>query len=152
MSGFSQGSVLGQVLVNIFTNDIDSEIECTLSKYADDIKLSGAVNAGRRDAIQRDLDKLEKCSYMNLKRFKKSKCKVLLLGWGNPRHKHRLGEELIESSPAEKDFGIPVDKKAQQEPAVHVYSLEGQLRLGLHQQRSGQPVEGGDCPPSALPL
>ena len=106
-SGVPQGSILGPVLFSIFINDVDSEIECILSKFADDTKLSDTIDTPvGQDAIQGHLDKLEKGTHLNLMTCNKAKRKVLHMGRGNPWYQHRLEDEGVERSPAKRDLGV----------------------------------------------
>ncbi|GAB0180650.1 cAMP-dependent protein kinase inhibitor alpha [Grus japonensis] len=132
-SGVPQGSVMGPVLFTIVVGDMDSGIECTLSKFADDTKLCGAVDTLEgRDAIQRDLHRLERWAHVNLVKFNKATCKVLHVGRHNPKHNYRLGGEWIESSPEEKDLRCwlvaqsPIQRGLEHFQGGGIYNLSGQ--------------------------
>jgi len=93
------------MLLNIFISDADKWIEC---RYKDDTKLCGAIDSLEgRNTTQKDLDRLEEWAHENLMKCNKAKCKVLHMGQTNPQYEYRLGNKWIESSPAEKDLGIP---------------------------------------------
>ena len=56
-SGVLQGSVLGPLLFTIFMDDIDEEVLCKISKFADDTKIASRVNTFNDiRSMQRTLD------------------------------------------------------------------------------------------------
>ncbi|KAJ7418361.1 rna-directed dna polymerase from mobile element jockey-like [Pitangus sulphuratus] len=112
-SQMSQLLIIGEVLQTLnhlsgnFLLDSFKGTKCILKNFADDTKMSGAVDAPEGwYTIQWDPDKL-KWAHGNLTQFNKTKCKVHL-GQGNTQYQYRLGDEWIKSSPGEKDLGMLV--------------------------------------------
>ncbi|KAJ7414316.1 hypothetical protein BTVI_41375 [Pitangus sulphuratus] len=72
---------LGPVLFNIFINDLDAGVQCTINKFAGDSKLGGAGDSLEgQEAFQKDLDRFEHWAIINGMKFTKSKCQIPHLG------------------------------------------------------------------------
>ena len=57
------------------------------------------------DAIQRDLERIQKWAQVNLMKFNKSKSKVLRLGRGNPHYQYELGVKGLRAALQKDTWG-----------------------------------------------
>lgn len=106
-----------------------------ISKFVDSTELCGAVDTWRRrTASQRDLGRLEQSASVIPMKFNRAKYKVLHLGLDIPVSVE-TGNEWIESSSAEKDFGIMVDEKIGHQMSVWACSPESKSKSGLHKTK-----------------
>jgi len=111
-SGVPQGSVLGPVLFNFFINVLDEELECSLSKFADDTKLGGVVDTPEGcAAIQQDLDRLESWAERNLNEVQQGQVQGPAPVEEQPHAPVQAQADLLENSSVERDLGVLVDDR-----------------------------------------
>jgi hypothetical protein len=109
-SGVPQGSVLGPILFLIFINDLDDSIQSRVLKFADDTKILRTVGTQEDiDGLRQDLINLGRWSEEWLMLFNVDKCKVMHIGYNNPRAVLKLNNKELLAVTEEKDLGVIVD-------------------------------------------
>jgi len=78
---------------------------------ADDRKLGVVSTSDSCAAIQRDINRQEKCEEKGSVKLKKRKCRALQLGRNSPMHWYTLGADCLESSFAEEDLHSTVNSR-----------------------------------------
>ena len=102
-----QGSVLGPILFTIYINDIDTDVKCKVSKFADDTKLGYPCKTKEEcNIIQQDLDKIVEWSEKWQMSFNVDKCKVMHVGRSNENHQYTMNNKVLQSATEEKDLGV----------------------------------------------
>lgn len=113
------------------SNDLDEEIDGTLTKFAYGIKLGGEMDISKgRSVLQRDLDRLEEWASENCMEYKKEKCKLLHLGQRNQRVQYRPGSVWLGSILAERDLGVLVDNKLNMSQQCIIAVVQANHSLG----------------------
>lgn len=106
-----QGSLLRPVIFNIFISELTVGMSASSASLLLMPSCVVKVPEGR-DAIWRDLDRLEQWALENVMGFNRAECKVLHLGHGSSCYQYKLGDVKIKHScSAKKDLGVLVYRK-----------------------------------------
>ena len=66
-------------------------------------------------------------------------------GWSNAKHKYKLVEEWLESSPAERDLGVLVGSRLNRKQQCALAAKEDEPHPGEHQAGYNHPIKRGYC-------
>ena len=108
-SGVPQGSVLGPILFLIYINDLDEDVKCKISKFADDTKIANRViSLSQQQELQNDLNTLGEWAVNSQMFFNVDKCKVLHIGNRNVQANYTMNGKHLAKVEQEKDLGVVI--------------------------------------------
>ena len=110
LSGVPQGSVLGPLLFcYLYSNDIDEFIVGHILKFADDTKIYHVVTSSTTiENLQSDLHNLVAWSNEWQMLSNIEKCKVMYLGYNNPKADYVMDGSVLQCVSEEKNLGVIV--------------------------------------------
>ena len=108
-SGVPQGSVLGPILFLVYINDLDENVKCKISKFADDTKIANKViSLSQQQKLQTDLNTLGDWAVDSQMFFNVDKCKVLHIGNRNVQANYTMNGIQLAKVEQEKDLGVVI--------------------------------------------
>lgn len=96
------------IRTSIFSSNMDTEIECTVSKFGDDANFHGQTHCRERMRSRGILTVLTSGHVHSSWSLSRPIAKCWHLGWGSPKYEHSPGRECIQSSHEEKCSSVPV--------------------------------------------
>ena len=108
-SGVPQGSVLGPILFLIYINDLDEDVKCKISKFAEDTKIANRViSLSQQQELQNDLNTLGEWAVDSQMFFNVNKCKVLHIGKRNVQDNYTMNGKQLAKVEQEIDLGVVI--------------------------------------------
>ena len=137
-SGVPQGSVLGPVLFLIYINDLVDQLECPVLLFADDAKIyKEIVSEESYQAMQRDLERLERWSSQWLLKFNPDKCTTMHLGHRNPKYEYSIDNKNLKETNLEKDLGVHISSDLKPEKHISLIVAKANRMVGLIKRNFG---------------
>ncbi len=103
------GSFLGPVLFLINDNDLDDDLTCKVSKFADDTKIaSKVISTLDKEFLQRDFDKSSNRARDWQMKFNVEECKVMHIGINNDNVKYLMNGVELSVTNTETDLGVMI--------------------------------------------
>ena len=104
------GSVLWPTCFIVYINDLEENVDSSVSKFADDTKMYMDVSTkeGNR-VLQRDIDKVVEWADKWQMEFNSEKCAVMHIGSNNRQEMYAMKEVTLKSTNSEKDLGVWID-------------------------------------------
>nr|CAH7718732.1 unnamed protein product [Callosobruchus chinensis] len=113
-SGVPQGSNLGPLLFILFIDDIAESVNCDRLLFADDLKIFATVSSREDcDALQQEIQSIEKWCRNNQLFLNPSKCKILSFTRKKRilLYDYRIGDTILARCESNKDLGVIYDTK-----------------------------------------
>ncbi len=111
--------MIGPALFLMYVNDIDDDITCKISKFADDTKITSRVTSSiDKRELQQNLNRLVTWIEKQQIKLNADKCKVTHIGNSNDHVNYTLNGFDLSKVNQEKDLGIIISRSLK--PEKHI--------------------------------